>query len=360
VSVESISGKVTRKTFYGATQGEVVDRIKDYRARNPTAAASSQMRVKEACEFWLAGQKSKVANSSLVRSTAAVGHINQHLGDSRLHELSALAVQDTLRRMDSSGVSVSMQRYVLGRVRSVLRRCQHLGLVATNVAQVAEMPEKAKSQVHPLSVSQVAALLKEAEGDPYEAMYWLALDSGARQGELWALTWPDVDLEGGEVFINKNLRNVRGRLSVEPAKTDGSKRRIKLTAKTVAKLRAHGSVSPHGLTYRSRTEDGLVFTAAGGSSIRDKVWRYGHWMPLLIRAGLTRPGAHGPEPVIRFHDLRHTMATMLLLANVYPKVVQEGLGHASISMTLDTYSHLIPSMQQAATEALDKLLPPLS
>jgi integrase len=359
--VDPISGKVTRKTFYGATQGEVVDKIKDHRAQHPTAAAGSQMRVKEACDFWLAGQKSQVADSSLARYTTATGLIKDYLGDYRLRDLSALDVQEALRRMAAASVSIQLQRYSLGRLRSVLRKCQHLGMVAINVAQVADMPKKPKTQVHPLSVSQVAALLAAAEGDRLEAMYWTALDSGARQGELWSMTWLDVDLEAGEIFINKNLRRINGRVSVEPAKTDGSNRRIKLTPQTVSKLKAHRSVSPHGLTYGSRSEGGLVFTAARGGYLSSGYWWTSEWMPLLLRAKLTRPGLGGrPEGLIRFHDLRHTMATLLLQANVHPKIVSERLGHTSVAFTLDIYSHLIPTMQQAATEALKGLLPPVS
>jgi integrase len=321
VATDPITGKVTRKTFYGATQGEVVDKIKDYRGQHPTAAAGSQMRIKEACEFWLAGMRSQVADSSLARYNDALTHIKNYMGDSRLGEMSALGVQQALDRMELDGMSTSRRGYVLAKLRAVLRKCVRMGLVATNVAQVVDMPRAVRAKITPLTQEQVTALLKEAEGDPYEALYWLALDSGARQGELWALTWPDVDLERGEIFINKNLRRGHGGpLRIEPAKTNGSRRRITITPQTVARLKAHrdqGSGRSH--TTTSLPWGDLVFTAAGGGFLRQQVWRYDYWLPLLIRAGLTRPGVRGPEAAIRFHDLRHTMATLLLLANVTPR-----------------------------------------
>jgi integrase len=287
VATDYITGKVKRKTFYAATQGEVVNKMKDFRATNPLAATGSQMRLKEACDFWLAGQQSRVSDSSMTNYRHALGHVHTYLGDVRLGELSALGVQQGLDRMAAAGLSVSRRGYVLGRLRAVLRKCVRMGLVLTNVALVVDMPRGPKVQIIPLTPAQVAALLKEAEGDPYEAMYWLALDSGARQGELFALAWPDVDLDKGEVYINKNLRRAHGGpIRIEAAKTAGSNRRIGLTQKTVARLKAHKSRRWHaifrGPCHLGLPPEGLVFTAPKGGLVHHQPWYYGHWMPLLI------------------------------------------------------------------------------
>jgi integrase len=367
VATDPITGKVTRKTFYGATQGEVVAKMKDFRATHPTAAAGSKMRLKEACDFWLAGHKTRIAASTVDRYETDLRFVTQHLGPAQIGSLSALDVQNWISTLAAAGVSPQQQKMSLTRLRSVLKKCLKMGLVATNVAQVADGPQVRRAPVVPLTKEQIATLLREAEGEPLEALYWLALDSGARQGELFALAWPDVDLDAGEVYIRQNLQRTKHRLTLQPPKTPKSRRRIVLAPQTVAKLRAHReSACVRPLTIGRtltppRSEGGLVFANTKGGYLNASDFWKRQWLPLLLRAGLARQEGHGwPRPVIRFHDLRHTMATLLLIAGVHPKVVAEQLGHSSIRQTLDTYSHVIPTMQQTAAQAMAGILPSLS
>jgi integrase len=143
-----------------------------------------------------------------------------------------------------------------------------------------------------------------------------------------------------EVFFNKSLQEVKGALRVKEPKTPKGRRRAPIAAATATRLRAIHTPS-------SASTEGLVFPAEGGGFIRRSNFRSRVWLPLQKKAGLS---------AFRFHDLRHTCATALLLANVHPKVVSERLGHSKIEVTLNTYSHLLPTMQTSAVAALEGLL----
>ena len=177
----------------------------------------------------------------------------------------------------------------------------------------------------------------------------LALSTGMRQGELLALKWEDIDLEGGRLRVRRTLTHADKAFVLGAPKTKNSRRTIRLTKGTVSALQAHlarqlEEIEDMGSLYQP---GGLIFATETGTTINPSNLRNRSFRPLLKRAGL-RP--------IRFHDLRHTCATLLHSKNVNPKVVSEMLGHTSISITLDIYSHLLPDMQEKAVEALEKML----
>jgi integrase len=178
----------------------------------------------------------------------------------------------------------------------------------------------------------------------------LAITTGMRQGELLALKWEDVDLEAGVLQVRRTLSTATGGgFRFGAPKTAKSRRSIKLPNTALSSLRKHRKAQ---LEERMRlgelfVDQGLVFTSRVGTPIsrQDLITR--SFKPLLKWAGL---------PDIRFHDLRHTCATLLLSKGVHAKFVQELLGHATISITLDTYSHVLPGMGDAAAGAMDEAL----
>jgi integrase len=217
-------------------------------------------------------------------------------------------------------------------------------MVPRNVCDAVTRPRVPRAAVAALTPPQVAALLEAARGDRLEALYVLAIATGARQGELLGLHWQDVDLDGAALYVRHQLCEVRGRLWLAEPKTAKARRRIDLPAMAVLALLDHRARMQAEGHYRA---DGLVFVDTAGKPIRKSNLRRRSFEPLLQRAGLPR---------IRFHDLRHTAATLLLAEGVHPKIVQERLGHAQISMTLDTYSHVLPSMGKEAAARLQALL----
>src|SRR5271165_478873 len=182
-------------------------------------------------------------------------------------------------------------------------------------------------------------LLDVARSHRLYALFHLALSTGARQGELLALHWSDVDLDDRKIHIQHTLsKGDDGKLRRAAPKTGGGRRQIELTDHDVRVLREHRQSYP---------SVPFVFSDGAGNPLeKDHLLRH-QLHPLLKAAGL---------PKIRFHDLRHTAATLMLGANVNPKTVSERLGHASIKITLDTYSHVTPTMQREAAEKLATLL----
>jgi integrase len=192
-------------------------------------------------------------------------------------------------------------------------------------------------------------LLDAASGDRLEGLYVLAVHTGLRQGELLGLKWDDIDLEAGALQVRRALTTARGGPRLAAPKTKGSRRRVSLTGAAAEALKGHlerqlEEIDQAGSLWQ---ENGLVFVSETGAPLDRRDLTSRRFKPLLKRAGL---------PQIRFHDLRHTCATLLLTKNVNPKIVSEMLGHASIAITLDTYSHVLPNMQESAAKAMEDAL----
>jgi integrase len=223
------------------------------------------------------------------------------------------------------------------------------GLIPRNVAAELELPRITREEIDPLTEKQARLFLETGRGDRLEALYVLALNTGMRQGELLALKWDDVDLERGVLRVRRTLTHANKAFVLGEPKTKNSRRTIRLTTHAVDALRAHLSrqfqeIEEMGSLYQP---GGLIFATKTGTIINPSNLRNRSFKPLLKRAGL---------PTIRFHDLRHTCATLLLGRDVNAKVVSEMLGHSSISITLDIYSHLLPDMQEKAANALEEAL----
>jgi integrase len=209
-----------------------------------------------------------------------------------------------------------------------------------------------RKEVRALSPVETRALLFAAHVERLEALYVLAVHTGLRQGELLGLRWEDANLETGKLRVVRQVQRMRdgGGLVFAPLKNAKSRRTIAITASAVEALRrqrarqAEEKLRAGGL-YR---DGGLMFATESGTPLDAQNVVNRSFKPLLERAGLPR--------TVRFHDLRHTSATLLLSQGVNPKIAQERLGHANISMTMDTYSHVMPDMQEQAAAAMDAAL----
>jgi len=205
-----------------------------------------------------------------------------------------------------------------------------------------------------LDENQVQSFLLAARESRYQVLYFLAIATGLREGELLGLQWSDIDWVNRRIQIKRQLQRLpegKGLTFSEPKSRSG-KRVIVVGPVVLEKLRNHLNQQ---LLIRQfagdRWQDNdLVFPSTIGTPME---WRnmVRDFKDTLKRAGL---------PDIRFHDLRHTAATLMLKEGIHPKVVQERLGHSQISLTLDTYSHVLPSMQEEAAQILDQLLTPIS
>ena len=198
-----------------------------------------------------------------------------------------------------------------------------------------------------LSTEQARALLVAARGDRLEALYVLALTTGMRQGELLALRWRDVDLERGTLSVTGTLGWSKGAgLTISEPKTARSRRQLQLAAMAVTALRQHRASQAAeilaAVTWDQAAD--LVFLNQAGRPMQASNLLRRSFFPLLASAGLPR---------IRFHDLRHTAATLLLARGVHPKIASEMLGHATVAFTLDVYSHVTETLQREAARTMD-------
>ncbi len=277
-------------------------------------------------------------------------HIKPTLGRIKLKALTPAHVRRLYREKLDAGLSPRTVQYVHVTLQKALKQAVADGLIPRNAAAAVRAPRPKKKEIRPLSPEQARAFLQAAgeAGDRFEAAYVLAVHCGLRRGEILGLKWDDLDLEAGTLQVRRTLSEARAGRRFESPK-NGKGRSIRLTSQSVEALRGHlgrqlQEIAEAGDLYR---DHGLVFPSLVGTP-KDASNLIAHsFKPLLKMAGL---------PDVRFHDLRHTCATILLSRAVHPKIVQEMLGHASISITMDTYSHVLPNMQGEAVSAMEDAL----
>jgi integrase len=308
------------------------------------------MTVGEYLDRWLKGVRDTVRQSTYERYGFAIGpHIKPALGRIKLKDLTPAQVRWFYRERLDSGLAPATIHKLHVVLHKALNAAVADGLIPRNAATGVKLPRITREEINPLDPDEARRFIEAACGDRLEALYILALNTGMRQGELLALKWDDVDLERGVLRVRRTLTREDKAFVLGESKTKKSRRTIRLTTSALEALRAHLSrqfeeIERMGSLYQP---GGLVFATTTGTIINPSNLRNRSFKPLLKRAGL-RP--------IRFHDLRHTCAALLLSKDVNPKVVSEMLGHASVSITLDIYSHLLPDMQEKAVKALEEAL----
>lgn len=275
-------------------------------------------------------------------------HLKPVIGKIQLDRLTPSHVQQLMNRKISEGLRPRSVRYIRGTLRSALNHGVRWDLISRNVAALVSSPRVEQYEINPLTPAEAHILLQSLKGDRLEALYSVALTMGLRQGEALGLRWQDVDLELGYVRISKQLQRIDGRLQLVEPKTARSRRVIAVPTTIATGLREHRDRQNAEKKRAGErwTDSGFVFTGPegmplDGSAISKQFHR------VLERAGL---------PQRRFHDLRHSCATLLLVQGVSPRVVMDVLGHSQIGLTMNTYSHVIPELRREAADRMDHLL----
>jgi len=344
-----------RKWFYAKTRRDVQEKLiaalRDKHQGLPLALGPRQTLGQFLAHWLQAVAQPKLRPRTLARYRELIMiHIIPTLGKRPLQKI---APQD-LQHLYAAKLRDNLSPRTVGHIHRLLHHAlQHAvrwNLVARNVCDLVDPPRVAKQEIQVLSSEHAKMLLAAAQGNPLEALYVLALTTGMRQGELFGLKWQDLDLAAATVQVRRSLARLKGRgfVELEP-KTARSRRSILLTPLAVSALRRHRSRQLEArLQASSDWEDlDLVFCNALGRPLEPTNVARRSFRPLLERAGLPR---------IRFHDLRHSAATLLLSLGTHPKIVQEMLGHSQIALTMDTYSHAMPTMQADAVARLGELL----
>jgi len=250
----------------------------------------------------------------------------------------------------AAGVGPMTIRHLHARLHKAFGQAAQRGLVARNVISLVSPPRALRHEMVTLTEEQTRAFLHAAAGERLEGLYVLAVTTGMRQGELLGLRWADVDIDRASLQVRRSVQLTGlGEYVFTPPKTAKSRRKVELTKVAVAVLRRHRARQlQERLAAAGGWEDlDLVFANELGRPIDGTSLAKRSYRRILERAGLKR---------IRFHDLRHTAATLLLGRGVNPKIVSEQLGHAQIAITLDLYSHVTPTMQREAVNTLDAVL----
>jgi integrase len=342
-----------RKVIYGKTRAEVSEKLTKALSdrANGIVYDNENITIGEYLDVWLKGSVyGSVRQSTYDRDTNLVNnHIKPVLGSLKLKKLNSAHVQNFYRNRLDTGLSASTVRKIHDILRRGLAQAVDWHLTQRNVADVVKPPRPVPKEIVALSTDETRRLLDAAAEDRLEALYVLAVHTGMRQGEMLALRWQDVDIENAVLSVRRTLTRRGGKVAFGEPKTKKSRRSIRLTLQAVDALRAHleRQLRDMEILGDHYQDQGLIFTTDTGAPINPSNLRQRSFTPLLKRAGL---------PHMRFHDLRHTCATLLLSRGVHPKFVQELLGHATIAITLDTYSHVIPSMGDATAKAMEDAL----
>lgn len=408
VQVGHREGKRRRKTVYGTTREACAEKLtKVLRdAQQGLVPEGGRQTVGQFLQGWLvdvAGQRVRPRTLSTYRD-AVEKHLIPGIGNVRLDKLTPQRLQAWISDHTKAGASAGTVRYARAVLRVALNRALRWNLVARNVATLVDVPRAPKHEITPLSPTQVQQFLGLVKGHRLEALFTVGVALGLREGEVLALSWDDVNLDaatlrvrralqrfGGDAAarkpllaerkkllkdlaaarearnsqrveavgseltrVRKGLKEVGTTLQFVEPKSDRSRRTITMPTIALQALKAHRARQREERMKAGRQwrEQRLVFATPVGTAIEPRN------LTRIFRELLSRPVTDDGEklPAIRFHDLRHTCATLLLVQGVAPRTVMETLGHSQISLTMDTYSHVMPALKAEAAAKMDEIL----
>ena len=306
--------------------------------------------VGEYLEYWLhQAVKPRVRPLTFAGYSVNVrNHLVPTLGRIRLDRVTPQDVQQMMNGRLAAGFSPKTVTYMHQVLRTALELARRWEIIDRNVASLVDPPRRVRAIIRPLDPAEARAFLQSVRGNRLEALFSVALALGLRQGEALGLRWEDIDIASGVLRVRNQLQRINGHLALVEPKTERSRRALVVPPSILENLIDHQG--RQALEKRSAgpkwTESNMVFANLYGGPLQARnVIREFH--KALKTAGLKR---------IRFHDLRHSCATLLLVQHVPARVVMEVLGHSEIGTTMDTYSHIVPELQQEAADRVEAIL----
>lgn len=311
---------------------------------------TEDMTVKEYLEYWFDAYPSvNVAPSTQKRYKEFCNTINNYLGTCELSKLKPLHIQ----KFYSSLIKAELSNSTILKIHRMFRMALTHGIgwqmLHNNPTDTVKPPQPEDYDIKAWDAETANAFLETIKNESIYIPVLIALQTGMRQGEVCALKWDSVDLEKKNLYIKHTInRDAENELNLKAPKTKKSKRNIKLMDETVKELRHQKNIQRLNkiVLGKDYQDEGYVCSWPDGRVI-DPHYVCNRFAKLVKTHGF---------PDLTFHGLRHTHATLLLLAEVHPKVVSERLGHSSITITLDLYSHVLPDMQQEAVEKLSLVM----
>jgi integrase len=248
----------------------------------------------------------------------------------------------------NTGLSAQTVRHHHMVIHKSLDSAVEWGLVIRNAADAVRPPRAQRIEMQTWSEDEIVQFLEAAKATPYYELFYLALFTGMRRSELLALRWQDIDFIYSQIYVSRSLHVLSGSKAIfRSPKTATGRRTIALSPSAILLLRDYREKKEAEslLLEKPISDDDLVFSTLGK-----------HLLPNTITHAWSKLVKHIGLKAIRFHDARHTHASIMLKQGIHPKIVQERLGHASIQITLDTYSHVAPGLQEAAANKFDDIL----
>ena len=274
-------------------------------------------------------------------------HLIPSLGNLPITQLKPEHIQRYYSEKASSGLSTQTIRHHHTCLHKALQVAEEWGLITRNPSDAVRPPRVQRNEMQTWNEEEVSLFLDAARHGPYYALFYVALFTGMRRSEILALRWCDVDLILCQIHVSRSLHVLKGGQPVfRSTKTDKGRRMVALSPSTALVLGEHRKkqeLEKAMLEIKPQDND-LVFSQIDGNPMLPNTVTHA-WIKLVRRTGIK---------VIRLHDARHTHASLMLKQGAHPKVVQERLGHASIQVTLDTYSHVAPGLQEAAAKRFDE------
>lgn len=348
------TGRAIYKNVLGKTQGEAKVKLKQAieEAKGLDAAKVGRYSVGQWMEVWFEHYaKVKVRPSSHQTYRGYIdNHIKTNIGEIPLEKLTSLELQKLYKKLleggrveriesrkQAKGLSAKTVRNIHQIISSAMNLAKEQRLITANPADGCALPRLEHREMQTLPVEQLQSFLREAKDSGVFELYYLELATGLRRGELLGLKWEDIDLERGDLRVRRQIARINGEVVEAPLKTKNAYRTLPLAEDTIDVLEAQ----------RKKTGDSSwVFPSPTGGPISpDSVLHMLH--RVLKRAGLPR---------VRFHDLRHTFATLALQNGVDIKTVSGMLGHFSAGFTLDTYAHVTSAAQRQAAQTMGNVL----
>jgi len=354
------TGKAKRKTVYGNTKQEVARKLAEiiHQLNTDSYLEPTKLTLGQWLDKWLSEYKKGKLKAGTYENYETIinVHIKPVLGNIPLAKLQPHMLQafyneklENGRADGKGGLSTRMVHYFHTIINQALKQAVKEGLLPRNPAEVTSPPAIKNKQMRPLTEEELLKFFDAAKDDRLYAAYVVAATTGLRRGELLGLCWDCVDFEKGIIIVKRQLLILKNGLTLEETtKTKSGKRTVVLPEDTIRELKAHRKrqVQEKLLLGEVYQDHNLVFCKPDGTPLDPSEFTK-HFQRLLKKAGL---------PEIRLHDLRHTYATLLLKKGVPAKIVQELLGHSSITITLDLYSHVTLEMKKLAAESLNGLL----
>jgi len=347
-------GKRKRRYVYGHSHEEVRKALTQLKADHdkglPIEVIDAPRTVGAYLAYWLenrlkmrARPRSYEAFEILIRV-----HITPALGKIPLRKLEPATIQKFLNERSKSGLSPQTVRHMRTVLRSALNQALKENVIARNPATLVDPPRIPHREIHPLSPDEARQLLKAGANDRLEAVLTVALSLGLRRGEILGLKWSDIDLEKRTIAVNRSLQRVEGRLTELETKTAKSRRVLAAPEAVIAALRRHRArQAQERLTPGPDWHDGdLVFTTELGTPLDPRN---------LIRS-YKRILKNEKMRSVSFHTLRHSAASLLLAQGVELRTIMEILGHSSIALTANLYSHVLDNLKREAADKMDALL----